>query len=241
VSGYVNRGELLAVMGPSAAGKSTLLNALSYQNLNGIKLDSGTRYVNGIPMSPQSMTAVSGYVLQEDLFIGTLTVKEHLTFLVCSHIYSNIKPFQKEMSDARNLFQSNLRLSGDHTKKERSDKVDTTMQQLGLTKCANTLIGVRGRVKGISGGEMRRLSFASEALADPPLMLADEPTTGLDSWMAENVIKLMRFVVAYRLPMTSINNHSGLNVIHEPALLLLLQEDVRARPHHHLRHPPAEF
>ena len=34
--------------------------------------------------------------------------------------------------------------------------------QLNLTKCANTLIGVRGRVKGISGGEMRRLSFASE-------------------------------------------------------------------------------
>ena len=33
----------------------------------------------------------------------------------------------------------------------------------------------------------------SEALADPPLMLADEPTTGLDSWMAENVISLMRW------------------------------------------------
>ena len=38
VSGYVNKGELLAVMGPSAAGKSTLMNALSFQNLNGINV-----------------------------------------------------------------------------------------------------------------------------------------------------------------------------------------------------------
>jgi len=35
---------------------------------------------------------------------------------------------------------------------------------MGLTKCSNTLIGVRGRIKGISGGEMRRLSFASEVI-----------------------------------------------------------------------------
>jgi len=168
VSGYVNKGELLAVMGPSAAGKSTLMNALSFQNLNGINLDGGTRYANGVPMTPQAMTSISGYIIQEDLFIGTLTVKEHLTFL------------------------SNLRLGGEFSKEQKAEKVATTMRQLNLTKCANTLIGVRGRVKGISGGEMRRLSFASEALADPPLMLADEPTTGLDSWMAENVISLMR-------------------------------------------------
>ncbi len=38
VSGYVNRGELVAVMGPSAAGKSTLFNALTYQNLSGLKV-----------------------------------------------------------------------------------------------------------------------------------------------------------------------------------------------------------
>ncbi len=51
-----------------------------------------------------------------------------------------------------------------------------------MTKCANTVIGVRGVVKGISGGEMRRLAFATEVLSDPPLLLCDEPTSGLDSW-----------------------------------------------------------
>ena len=61
-----------------------------------------------------------------------------------------------------------------------------------MTKCRNTIIGVAGRIKGISGGEMKRLSFASEVLTDPPLMLCDEPTSGLDSYMAYQVISVLK-------------------------------------------------
>ncbi|OXU28894.1 hypothetical protein TSAR_016626 [Trichomalopsis sarcophagae] len=61
---------------------------------------------------------------------------------------------------------------------------DYNIQNLALTKCRNTIIGIPGKIKGISGGEMKRLSFASEVLTDPPLMLCDEPTSGLDSYMA---------------------------------------------------------
>jgi ABC-type multidrug transport system ATPase subunit len=64
--------------------------------------------------------------------------------------------------------------------------------QLGLTKCANTLIGIQGRIKGISGGESKRLAFASEVLTNPPLMFCDEPTSGLDSYMAQNVVEVLR-------------------------------------------------
>jgi len=42
---------------------------------------------------------------------------------------------------------------------------------MGLSKCADTVIGIRGRLKGISGGEMRRLCFASEVISDPQLLL----------------------------------------------------------------------
>lgn len=55
------------------------------------------------------------------------------------------------------------------------------------------MIGIPGRLKGISGGEMKRLSFASEVLTDPPLMFCDEPTSGLDSFMAQNVIQVNLF------------------------------------------------
>ncbi|KAJ4431107.1 hypothetical protein ANN_19702, partial [Periplaneta americana] len=67
-----------------------------------------------------------------------------------------------------------------------------SLLQLALTKCRDTIIGVPGRIKGISGGEMKRLSFASEVLTNPPLMLCDEPTSGLDSFMAQNVVSVLK-------------------------------------------------
>ena len=66
-------------MGASGAGKSTLLNTLLFRNLSGLKV-SGLRLANNKLVTPTSLTAVSAYVQQDDLFIGTLTVREHLTF-----------------------------------------------------------------------------------------------------------------------------------------------------------------
>jgi ABC-type multidrug transport system ATPase subunit len=47
-------------------------------------------------------------------------------------------------------------------------------------------------IKGISGGEMRRLAFASEIITNPSILFADEPTSGLDSFMAMSVVDSMR-------------------------------------------------
>ena len=66
------------------------------------------------------------------------------------------------------------------------------MLQLALSKCRNSHIGVPGRIKGISGGERKRLSFAAEVLTDPSLMFCDEPTSGLDSFMALNVVQVLK-------------------------------------------------
>ena len=79
VSGLAKPGEVLAIMGASGAGKSTLLNTLLFRHTEGLNI-SGTRMANGEVVSPGSLTSVSAYVQQEDLFIPSLTVREHLTF-----------------------------------------------------------------------------------------------------------------------------------------------------------------
>ncbi|XP_060861010.1 protein white [Metopolophium dirhodum] len=167
VSGSARPGELLALMGSSGAGKTTLLNSLTFRSDHNV-IESGIRSINGIPVNSKLLTAVSAYVQQHDLFIGTLTVREHLIFQAMVRMDRHI-PYEKRMA-----------------------RVEDVIQELSLSKCQNTIIGVTGRIKGLSGGEMKRLSFASEVLTDPPLMFCDEPTSGLDSYMAQNVISVLK-------------------------------------------------
>ncbi len=98
------------------------------------------------------------------------------------------------------------------------------MLQLGLSKCSSTLIGIRGSVKGISGGEMRRLSFASEVISDPPLLLCDEPTSGLDSWMAENIVDLMDDMTRKGTTILCVIHQPSSEIYHKFHRLFLLAE-----------------
>ncbi|XP_032239519.2 protein white isoform X2 [Nematostella vectensis] len=166
VSGRAEPGTLLAVMGASGAGKSTLMNVLAYRNLGSIQV-TGEVKVNNNNLG-LAINSISAYIQQEDLFIGTLTVREHLTF------------------------HALLRMDKKHSKQERLDRVEEAINELGLTKCADTVIGTPGRVRGISGGEKKRLSFASELLTDPAILFADEPTSGLDSFMAQSVVATLQ-------------------------------------------------
>ncbi|CAB3409850.1 unnamed protein product [Caenorhabditis bovis] len=163
VNGIARPGQLLALMGASGAGKTTLLNMLLARNLKGLEA-SGSVKINGHELG-RKITAISGYAQQDELFVGTLTVKEYLNI------------------------QAELRVNGDKEKRRR--RVMSVMTQLGLYKCQNTRIGTIGGKKGISGGEMRRLTFACELLSNPPILFCDEPTTGLDSYMAESVVQVL--------------------------------------------------
>lgn len=71
----------MALMGSSGAGKTTLLNSLTFRVPRTLSV-TGYRAINGIPVSANSFASLSAYVQQDDLFIGTLTVKEHLIFQV---------------------------------------------------------------------------------------------------------------------------------------------------------------
>ena len=64
------------------------------------------------------------------------------------------------------------------SRRDKLKQVENTMQLLNLTKCGDTIIG-DNRVRGISGGERKRVNIASELLTDPSVILLDEPTSGL--------------------------------------------------------------
>ena len=86
VSGIAVPGELLAIMGSSGAGKTTLLNTLMFRSSSNL-LVKGHRSLNGSPVSSTALASLSAYVQQDDLFIGTLTVREHLIFQVNTIFY----------------------------------------------------------------------------------------------------------------------------------------------------------
>ncbi|XP_046656190.1 protein white-like [Daphnia pulicaria] len=168
VTGCIQPGEFLAIMGASGAGKTTLLNCLTFRNAGKLKIH-GERYLNGAKVNTDILAQISGFVQQDDLFIPTLTVKEHLQF------------------------QALLRMDKHLSYEERMNRVDNVIIELGLEKCANTVIGLPERYhKSISGGERKRLAFASEVLTNPSLIFCDEPTSGLDSFMAQNVVQILK-------------------------------------------------
>ncbi|XP_076756288.1 protein white isoform X1 [Xylocopa sonorina] len=171
VCGVAYPGELLVIMGSSGAGKTTLLNALTFRSSRGVTV-SGVMAANGRRLSSTMLTSRTAYVQQDDLFVGTLTVREHL------------------------VFQAMVRMDRGIPMDQRIDRVQQVINELALTKCKNTVIGQPGRIKGLSGGEMKRLSFASEVLTDPPLMFCDEPTSGLDSFMANQVVSVLKTLAA---------------------------------------------
>ena len=186
VSGIARPGELLAIMGSSGAGKSTLLNSLLYRNIDNLQIE-GSISANGMEATPSLLTALSGYVQQDDLFIGSLTIRESL------------------------IFQSMVRLDPDIPQADRLKTVDQVIRTLGLTKSQNTAIGIPGRIKGISGGEKKRLSVACEVLTNPALLFLDEPTSGLDAFMANNVVDtLLKLAKMGRTVVCTIHQPSSL-------------------------------
>ncbi|CAI5441710.1 unnamed protein product [Caenorhabditis angaria] len=165
VSGIAEPGEVLALMGGSGAGKTTLMNILAHLDTPGVEY-RGDVTVNGKKITKQKMRRMCAYVQQVDIFCGTLTVREQL------------------------MYTAWLRMKNT-TAKEKEERVENVLREMNLIDCQNTLIGIPNRVKGISIGEKKRLAFACEILTDPQILFCDEPTSGLDAFMASEVVKAL--------------------------------------------------
>ncbi|KAI3451567.1 hypothetical protein Pfo_008232 [Paulownia fortunei] len=132
---------------------------------------SASVYVNQKPLDKARFKKLSGYVTQKDTLFPLLTVEETLRF------------------------SAKLRLS--LPEPELSSRVKSLMQELGLSHVAGGRVG-DDRVRGISGGERRRVSIGVEVIHDPKVLILDEPTSGLDSTSALQIIDMLKTMAETR-------------------------------------------
>ncbi|MCO5548948.1 hypothetical protein L7F22_002412 [Adiantum nelumboides] len=198
VSFTAKSGELLAVAGPSGAGKSTLLELLA-GNLRPSS-PSGSILINKQPMNVVSFHRISGYIPQNDALFPLLSVRETL------------------------LFSAQLRLPSSVTSAEKQERVDALLSELRLKHVADTHVGNEA-MRGISGGEKKRVSIGVDVIHDPAVLLLDEPTSGLDSASALNVIEMLCSMAKTRSRTIILTIHQpGYRIIQQINSLLLLAD-----------------
>ncbi|XP_053163167.1 broad substrate specificity ATP-binding cassette transporter ABCG2-like [Hemicordylus capensis] len=153
-----------AILGPTGSGKSSLLDVLAARkDPAGL---SGEVLIDGVPQPP-NFKCISGYVVQDDVVMGTMTVRENL------------------------IFSAALRLPGSISYQEKEERVTQIINELGLSKVADVKVGTE-LIRGVSGGERKRTNIGMELITEPPVLFLDEPTTGLDASTANAVLLLLK-------------------------------------------------
>mmetsp|Transcript_26405 Transcript_26405/g.53636 ORF Transcript_26405/g.53636 Transcript_26405/m.53636 type:complete len:575 (-) Transcript_26405:3797-5521(-) len=164
LSGSFLPGRMTALMGASGSGKSTLLDVLSGRKNSGdIR---GTVTYNGRTPKPSDNRRFVGYVEQFDTLVGELTVEQMLSYTAA------------------------LKLPASVTSTERTERVNEVIARLDLESCRGTIIG-SALVRGISGGQAKRVNIGLAMITRPRVLFLDEPTSGLDSRTADEVIELL--------------------------------------------------
>lgn len=158
----LHNGELLAIMGGSGTGKTTLLSLLN----GSMKPQEGTITINGHDISEPKAKDLIGFVPQDDLLIEELTVYQNLWFT------------------AKLCFEGMPEQELDH-------RVMKTLKDLGLDAVKDLKAGSPIN-KYISGGQRKRLNIALELIREPAVLFLDEPTSGLSSADTEKVINLLK-------------------------------------------------
>jgi ABC-type multidrug transport system ATPase subunit len=189
-------GTLNVIMGPSGSGKTTLLNCMAGR----LRDDLTTRYkkcgemsFNGLSPSEDVVHAICSFVTQDDdALLASLTVRETLRYA------------------------AGLRLPKWMTKQEKLQKAEDVLLKMGLKDCADNLIG-NDLIKGISGGEKRRVTIAVQILTEPRVLLLDEPLSGLDAFTALSIMDVLQglasegrtLVVTIHQPRSDLFAHFG--------------------------------
>ncbi|KAG2554671.1 hypothetical protein PVAP13_9KG595500 [Panicum virgatum] len=189
ISGSASPGEVLALMGPSGSGKTTLLSILGGRAGGGAV--EGCVSYNDEPYG-KSLKRRIGFVTQDDVLFTHLTVKETLTYAAL------------------------LRLPRTMTRQQKRERAMDIIYELGLERCQDTMIG-GSFVRGVSGGERKRVCIGNEILINPSLLFLDEPTSGLDSTTALRIIQLLHDIAE--------DGKTVITTIHQPSSRLFHKFD----------------
>nr|AET72446.1 ATP-binding cassette transporter ifT1 [Cordyceps fumosorosea] len=172
--GIVRRGEMLVVLGPPGSGCSTLLKTISGE-MNGIYLNDDS-YLNYQGIGANEMyknhRGEAIYTAEVDVHFPQLSVGDTLTFAARAR-----QPRQLPQGLNRNEFANHLR--------------EVVMAMFGISHTVNTKVG-NEYVRGVSGGERKRVTIAEAALSGAPLQCWDNSTRGLDSANAIEFCKTLR-------------------------------------------------
>ncbi|KAK4777517.1 hypothetical protein SAY87_017704 [Trapa incisa] len=194
ITGSVSPGEVLAMMGPSGSGKTTLLNLLGGRIVQSTV--GGSITYNDQSYSKFLKSRI-GFVTQDDVLFPHLTVKETLTYA------------------------ARLRLPKSLTREQKEKRATDVILELGLERCQDTMIG-GSFIRGVSGGERRRVSIGNEIIINPSLLFLDEPTSGLDSTNALRIVQILHDIAeAGKTVVTTIHQPSS-RLFHKFDKLILL-------------------
>ena len=230
-SGVALPGRLHGILGPSGSGKTTLLNILAgrVRERRGAELSGDVTHggeplhASGSPRGEKRGGPLRGFVARMPLFGAILSLlsgndRRRAPRVPVSYVEQDPK-FFSNLTVRETLTLDARLLGGDDA------DVDAVLRRLGLTACADTLVGgdTGGvAVRGVSGGERRRLAIACETLGlrlsgeprgtgrvekgertnahERPVwggvVLADEPTTGLDAHQADKIVAKLKETAA---------------------------------------------
>ncbi|KAI5467615.1 ABC-2 type transporter-domain-containing protein [Mariannaea sp. PMI_226] len=174
VEGVLHSGEMLAVLGPPGSGCSTFLKAIA-GDTHGFHIDEGAE-LNYSGIHPTELrTAFRGeaiYTAEVDQHFAHLTVGDTLYFAARARCPKNIPA-----GVSRHEYAEHLR--------------DVTMAMFGISHTKNTRVG-DDFIRGVSGGERKRVTIAEAALSYSPLQCWDNSTRGLDSANALEFCRTLR-------------------------------------------------
>jgi putative ABC transport system ATP-binding protein len=162
----VPKGEFLALMGPSGSGKTTLLNLLS-----GIDSPTdGSLIISGTELAKLSRRDLTKWRANH---VGYIFQLYHLVPVLTAFENVELPLLLSPMS-----------------KKDRHERVHTALSLVGLGD------RMHHTPSELSGGQEQRVAIARAMVADPPLLVADEPTGDLDRESATMILELLRQLAA---------------------------------------------